>query len=74
MPETLFFPYLGPNRRSDKRVVELHLNFSSGDEREFPKQVSDIRHLLLEAGILDHKEHFPAQPVQTERMSFFTSG
>lgn len=73
MPEILFFPYFGPNRRSDKRVVEVHLNFASDYDFGFPKQVSDIQLLLADAGVLDESEPFPQQPPPDDRISWYAS-
>lgn len=73
MPEILFFPYFGPNRRSDRRVVELHLDFSTGNDIEFPKQVSDIRLSLIEAGVLHQREHFPEQALREDRVYWYSS-
>ena len=52
MPEILYFPYFGPNRRSDRRVVEIRLDFESADENDIPQLVSDTRKLLENAGLL----------------------
>lgn len=73
MPKILFFPYFGPSRRSEKRVVEIRLDFSVGEESEFPQQVSDIRPLLVGAGILQHEEKFPEQALTDERISWYSS-
>ncbi len=66
MPRVLFFPYFGPSRRSEKRVVEIRLEFSAGEESEFPQQVSDIRSPLIRAGILTQDE-IPEQAVAEEK-------
>jgi len=73
MPETLFFPYFGPNRRFHKRVVELRLDFGCKDETEFPGKTSDIQDLLLKTGILNKSEHFPAEPLREDRINWYSS-
>jgi len=73
MPEILFFPYFGPNRHSDKRVVEFRLNFGDGEIAEFPLQVADIRDLLLEAGVLYEDEPFPTQALGENWISWYAS-
>ena len=56
MPEILYFPYFGPGRRADQRVVELRLEFGRAQNDLFPVEVSDIRMQLLNAGILTETE------------------
>jgi len=73
MPEILFFPFYGPGRRSDKRVVELRLDFSVENDVDFPKQTSDIHSLLIEAGILAGSEEFPLLPCPDEPMGWYSS-
>lgn len=73
MPEILYFPFFGPNRRSDRRVIELRLDFSHMEDTEFPKQVSDIRDLLLEVGVLGERELFPAETLPEDRMNWYSS-
>jgi len=73
MPEILYFPYFGHSRRSDKRVVEVRLDFNQDGSTEFPRQVSDIRQILLKAGILNQREHFPAQALREDRISWYSS-
>ncbi len=62
MPEILFFPYFGPGRRSDLRVVEIRLDFdavSAVGSDNFPIQTSEIRQLLLDAEVLSSTENYP---------------
>ena len=73
MPTIEYFPYNGPNRRLDIPVVEILLKFGPADGSAFPRQVSDIRHLLISAGILATDEAFPEQELPTERMAWYTS-
>lgn len=72
MPEILFFPHFGPGWRSHRRVVEVHLDFSRDGKNEFPRKVSDIRQVLIEAGVLNNQEHFPAQPLREDRISWYS--
>ncbi len=73
MPEILFFPFYGPNRRSSRRVVEFRLDFSADKESEFPEQIADIRKLLIEADIISKQESFPVQTCAGERMAWYSS-
>ena len=73
MPEILFFPYYGPNRHSEKRVVEFRLDFSGEPIPGFPLQVSEIRQLLLDAGVLNEGEPYPIHPLMDDRMSWYSS-
>jgi UDP-N-acetylmuramyl tripeptide synthase len=52
MPEALFFPYFGPGRRSDLKVIEIRLDFSHSELDQFPQQVPRIQRALANAGIL----------------------
>ncbi len=73
MPEILFFPFYGPNRRSSRRVVEFRLDFSADKESEFPEQIADIRKLLIDADIISKQESFPVQTCVDERMAWYSS-
>lgn len=73
MPEILFFPYYGPNRHSEKRVIEFRLDFSSEDFTELLVQVSDIRQSLLDAGVLNEDEVFPMQALGEDRIDWYSS-
>lgn len=73
MPEILFFPYFGPNRRSDRRVVEIRLDFESNEGSDFPQRLADIRLILDEAGILTPEESFPEEPLPHDRMAWYAS-
>lgn len=78
MPAIEYFPYKGPNRRSDKPVVEILLKFTPADANGFPRHVSEIRDLLISAGILAPMEVFPEQVLPegglpAERMAWYTS-
>jgi hypothetical protein len=66
MPQSLFFPYFGPNRRSDLRVIEIRLDFGPDDVGGFPQQVSDIRQILLGAGVIDDEDRFPEKPLSMQ--------
>ncbi len=73
MHEIRFFPYYGPNRRSDKRVVEINLDFGSEHFSGVPWQASDIKKVLVNAGVLTAQEDYPEQALPDERMHWFSS-
>jgi len=73
MPKFLFFPYFGPNRRSDKRLVELRVDFDSETGDKFPRRLADIKPLLIEAGILKQDDIFPEKPLPDESMASYVS-
>ena len=77
MPAIEYFPYKGPNRRSDLPVVEILLNFGPADAKGFPGSESEIRDLLISGGILSPHEIFPEQPLPKplpgERMAWYSS-
>lgn len=73
MPKILFFPYFGPSRRSERRVVELRLDFARDHGSEFPRQSSDISQILIAAEILAPDENFPEQALPDDRMAWYSS-
>jgi len=73
MPAIEYFPYGGPNRRSDKPVIEVLLKFGPRDVDGLPRQVADIKDLLVIAGILTPDEVFPEQALPDERMAWYSS-
>lgn len=73
MPSIEYFPYGGPNRRSDKPVIEILLKFGPNDINGLPREVADIKDLLVNAGILTPDEVFPQQPLPDERMAWYAS-
>lgn len=73
MPRTLFFPYFGPNRRSDSRVVEIRLDFGPDDAGGFPQQISDIRQILVDAGVVNDGDKFPDKPLPDDRMAWYSA-
>ena len=73
MPKILFFPLFGPNRRSDRRVIEIRLDFSA-DRYPMPvPAVSHTRQRLLEAGVLVDREPFPKEPLPEGAMTRYSS-
>jgi len=68
-----YFPYMGPNRRSDKTVVEITLHFGSEDHHGFPRRASEIREVLINGGVLTAEEDFPEQRLPEERMAWYAS-
>jgi len=73
MPVIEYFPYRGPNRRMDLPVVEILLKFAAADDTGFPREVSDVRELLIGGGILAPDEVFPEQDLPEERMTWYAS-
>lgn len=73
MPEILFFPYFGPNRHTDCRVVEFRLDFNGDKETDPEIQPAETRRLLLEAGILGDGERFPRQAPAGDRFERYSS-
>ena len=68
MHKILFFPYFGPNRHSDRRVVEIRLNPDSDDSCGFTQQVSVIKQSLLDAEILNGEKNYFDEPLPDDRM------
>jgi len=73
MPSIEYFPYGGPNRRSDKPVIEILLKFGPNDINGLPREVADIKDLLVNAGILTPDEVYPQQSLPDERMAWYSS-
>jgi len=73
MPAIEWFAYCFPNRRVDKTVVEITLNFKPADQHGFPKRSSEVRNILVNSGILKTDETFPEKALPRDRMSWYTS-
>lgn len=75
MPQISYFAYLGPNRRSDLRMVEVQLGFSAEEAKvdRFGDFVDHVRRLLSLAGILTPNETFPPESLPDEFMGGFAS-
>ncbi len=73
MPVIEWFAYCFPNRRSDKNVVEITLDFTPSDRDAGPGFVSGIRSTLIKNGILAEDEVFPAQPLPGDRMEEYAA-
>jgi len=73
MPVIQYFPYLGPNRRSDKRVIEITLSTAPDDRQSTPQHVSGIKTLLQTGGVLTPGEHFPEQLLPAEPLACYAS-
>lgn len=73
MPRTEWFAYIYPNRRSDKRVVEVTLRFLPADLRRQSMDITPIRQCLEEGGILHADEGFPADPLPEDFTGWYTS-
>lgn len=61
MPKFLFYPYYGPNRRSDRRVVEIRIEFSAAEVRSPPDPLPALRHALQDHAVLGKGEVFAGQ-------------
>lgn len=64
---------MGPNRRSDKPVVEITLDFAPADQHRFPQHTPEIRELLISGEILTKEDTFPGQALPEEAMACYTS-
>ncbi|MCW8926615.1 MAG: hypothetical protein OQJ84_10175, partial [Xanthomonadales bacterium] len=73
MPRVEWFAYCWPNRRSEKTVVEITLDFTAADQERFPLDAAQVRDLLIKGGILEKDEVFPEQDLPDERMAWYTS-
>lgn len=73
MPRIEFFPYMGPNRRSDKTTVEITLHFTPEDQHGFPQRTSEIREALINGGVLTEEEAFPDEALPQERLAWYSS-
>jgi len=68
-----YFPYFGPNRRSDKPVVEIMLSSDPDDGQSSTASVSGIKTLLHDGGVLTPGEHFPEQALPVEPQARYAS-
>lgn len=73
MPSIEWYAYGYPNRRNDKRVVEVTLRFLPADLRWQTMDVAPIRHWLEKGGILLPGEVFPAQTPPGDFTGWYTS-
>lgn len=73
MPDISWIAYAWPNRRSEKTVVEITLDFKPADQNSFPQRTRQIRELLLKNGILVPGETFPEHSLPDDRMAWYTS-
>jgi UDP-N-acetylmuramyl tripeptide synthase len=73
MPRVSWLAYAWPNRRSQKTVVEITLDFSPADQDRFPQHADQVRSLLNKAGILTPGEPFPERALPDGRMAWYTS-
>ena len=73
MPVIEWFAYCFPNRRSDKPVVEVMLDFKPADQGGAPLQVSEIKEILVSSEILSAEEVFPVQALPDDRMHCYVS-
>ncbi len=73
MPVVQYFPYFGPNRRSDKPVIEIMLSAAPDDGQSSPQHVSGIKTLLQTGGVLTPGECFPEQALPAEPLACYAS-
>ncbi len=75
MPQIVYFPYLGPNRRSDLRLVEARVEFTTqqASEEGLEGFADYIRQLLAAGGVLTPGEVFPPDPFPDLYMRGFAS-
>jgi len=73
VPTAEWFPYVGPNRRCDRPVVEITLDFARGEKSPPPSWASDIRDLLVSGHVLAAAEPFPRQPLPAGHMRRYAS-
>lgn len=75
MPQIVYFAYLGPNRRSDLRLVEARLDFTVEEAKEegFESFVNHIQHLLEVNEVLVPGEVFPPEPIPDRHMGGYAS-
>ena len=75
MPQIVYFAYLGPNRRSDLRLVEARLDFTVEQAREegFESFANHIQHLLVVSEVLVPGEVFPPEPFPDRHMGGYAS-
>lgn len=71
MPVVEYFPYMGPNRRSDQTVIEITLVFRVHERQDVP--ASRTRQILIDGGIIGEKESFPGQALPGNWMEAYSS-
>jgi UDP-N-acetylmuramyl tripeptide synthase len=73
MPVVKYFPYFGPNRRSDRPVVEITLNTAADDGQNPPSSVSGLKSILQSGGVLTAGDRFPKQVLPTGTLDRYAS-
>lgn len=73
MPVLQYFPYFGPNRRSDKRVIEIKLEYGPGDGPCSSGRIKEIKDLLITGSVLSEGEYFPEQSLPDEPVAWYAS-
>lgn len=73
MPVIQYFPYFGPNRRSDKPVIEIMLDTAPDSGQHLMPRVSEIRIILQSSGVLAVGELFPEQALPAEPLACYAS-
>lgn len=73
MPNVDYFAFLGPNRRSDKRLVEIAVDALAGEKYSSEQNKTRMRELLTAGGILEADEKFPRQDLPNEPLANYAS-
>jgi UDP-N-acetylmuramyl tripeptide synthase len=73
MPAIRWFAYNFPNRRSEKPVIEVTLDFTPADRHDQSRLRQLVHNVLLSSGILEEHEVFPAQTLPDEWIGGYTS-
>ena len=73
MPAIEWFAYCFPNRRSDRPVVEVMLDFKPADRFGAPQNISEIKNVLISGGVLTADEIFPEEALPDDLMGSYTS-
>lgn len=68
-----WFAYCFPNRRSNKTLVEITLDFAPGEHPPYAQQATEIRDILISSGILTAEQAFPEQSLPHDNSDRFAS-
>jgi UDP-N-acetylmuramyl tripeptide synthase len=73
MPIVQYFAYLGPNRRSDKRLVEVAVDAVPGEQYAPLQNKTMMKELLVAGGVLKADEKYPVQELPDEPLANYAS-
>lgn len=75
MPQISYFAYLGPNRRSDLRLVEARLDFTTQETSSggLENLVAQMSNSLVAGGVLAPGDMFPSEPLAQDYMRGYAS-